>query len=93
MDTSSFKNFVSEIIAFIGSLVLPTLITLIVFVFIFNVARYISKGDDPKERQNAAKYMLWSVIGLFLIFSLWGIMALLRNTAGIASPLPLFPEA
>lgn len=93
MDTSSLKNLINWIINLLVDSLVPLIVTGIIFVFIYNVAQYVYKGDDPRERQNAIKYMWWSIVGLFLIFSLWGIMALLRSEFGISSPIPLFPEA
>ncbi len=92
IEFSSFKNFVNSLIGFIESTIIPILITVAVLFFVYNVTMFIFRADDKAQREKMKQYMIWSVIALFLIFSLWGIIAILRNTVGVRNPLPLFPE-
>ena len=50
-----------------------------IVVYFFGVATSISKiGEGDAERLRA--HFLWGIIALFVMFSVWGILALVRNT-------------
>lgn len=51
--------------------------------FVFGVFTYIRNSDDPAERQTGGKHILYGTVGLFIMFSVWGIIALIRNTLGV----------
>lgn len=60
----------------------PILITLGVVYFIYSVIRYITAKDE--EQKGAAKNtMIYSIIGLFVITAVWGLVSVLNNTFGI----------
>lgn len=46
--------------------------------FVFNVIKYFMRPDA--DRKEAGNYVLYSVIGFFVIFSFWGIVNILQNT-------------
>ena len=46
-------------------------------VFVWNIIKYFIKENDHKE---AAPYVMWSIIGFFVILSLWGLVNILKNT-------------
>jgi FtsH-binding integral membrane protein len=52
-----------------------------VLVFFWGLATYIRKNE--KEYAKARQLMVWGTIGIFIIFSVWGIVALLEGTLGI----------
>lgn len=96
LDTSSFKNFVASVARIISGTLIPLLITAGIVMFTWSLAMFVLKSNDQKEREKAKQYMIWSIIGLALVFSIWGISAILRNTffAGTTdSILPQFPES
>lgn len=51
--------------------------------FIWGVFKYIQHADDPSERIAGGKHIVYSVIGIFIMISVWGIIALIRSTLGI----------
>lgn len=64
------------------NIIIPILIAAAVVYFIWGVLTYvISKEDGLKEKGRNA--MISSVIGLFVILSIWGLVALIGNTFGI----------
>jgi hypothetical protein len=48
--------------------------------FIYGVFTYIRKSDDSSERVTGANHVLWSSVGLFIMVSVWGIIAVLEKT-------------
>jgi len=46
-------------------------------VFVWNIIKYFIKENDHKE---AAPYVMWSIIGFFVILSVWGLVNILKST-------------
>lgn len=68
-------------------------------VFFWGLVKYIGKSGDGDGTAEGRRLMVWGVIGFFVLFSLWGIVAFLqlqvniRNTGGVENTrLPGFIE-
>ena len=62
--------------------IIPILITLGVVYFIYGVITYvISKDEEAKSR--GRDVIIWGLIGLAVIVSIWGLVNILKNTFGI----------
>lgn len=48
--------------------------------FLWGVFEFIRDYDSPEERSKGARHMLWGVIGMFIMFSAFGIMNLIGET-------------
>lgn len=58
---------------------IPILIGLALLVFLWGVLKYvISPGEDDKAK--ARDYMLYGIIGLFVMVSVWGLVTILADT-------------
>ncbi len=65
----------------IGNLIVELAISLAVLFIIVNVVRYLIAGSDDEEaRKKGGDAILYGVIGLFAILSIWGMVFLLTNT-------------
>ena len=64
---------------------LGLIISLAVVTFVWNVYLYFF---TEKDREGAATYVLYSVIGFFVILSFWGLVALLRNSIVLDDQAP-----
>lgn len=80
---SPIQKIIVAISNIIGSLV-PVMISLAVLVFFWFLVQFIWKGaDDPKVHQNGMKGMGYSLLAIFVMVSLWGIIAFVGTTLGI----------
>ena len=64
----------------IGNLLTGLLISLAVIFIIWNVVIYFIKGGEEGARSKAGYNILWGVVGLFIIISIWGLVNILTNT-------------
>ena len=78
---------------------LKLLMGLAVLLFVWYVIQYFIKPADSKGHLEATQYVLWSVIGFFVILSMWGIVNVLSSTFNLGSNTPqwgdiknLFPK-
>ena len=62
--------------------VIPIVITIALIWFIWGVAKYVTAKED-EDKDAARDVMVYGVIGLFVIVSVWGIVLLLVQFTGI----------
>lgn len=62
---------------------------LAVVLFVWNIFKYFIKGSDSVgDKKEAGQYVLWSVVGFFVILSFWGMVNILTNTFKLDSTQP-----
>ncbi len=67
----------------IFNIVIPMLITIALIYFLWGVAQYVMKQGDEEGQKAARAMMINGVIALFVIISVWGLVAVLNATFGI----------
>lgn len=69
------------------------LITLAIVAFFWGLVKYlfISKGDEA-SRKSAMNLMIYGVIVIFVMVSIWGIIRLLQSTFSVTSTTPVIPQ-
>lgn len=74
----------------------PFAIGLAVLAFFWFLITFIWKGDDPAHRKTALAGMGWSVVALFIMVSIWGIIGFLGSIVGVGQggsiPTPTVPR-
>lgn len=75
----------------IRSALIPLLITLSVIIFIIGVIKYIAGADDSAKREDGRKFMLYGIIALFVMISIWGLVGILQGTFGLGNTI-LIPQ-
>ncbi len=58
--------------------ILPLVLTLAVFYFLWALANYMLKAGE--EQAEARQQMIWGVIILFVMVSVWGLVGILTST-------------
>lgn len=48
--------------------------------FMWGVGKYILHGGDAEKRTEGYQMMIYGVIALFIMVSVWGLVAVLQNT-------------
>ena len=54
--------------------------------FLWGVVQYVNKGDSEDSRAEGSRHMLWGIVGLFIMFGVFGIIHIILNTFGISDP-------
>ena len=60
--------------------VVPFIIGLGVFVIIWGIFTYLTHAAEEEKRDEAKKFILWGIIGVFMMLSIWGFVNILINT-------------
>lgn len=71
----------------IGLAVIPFLGAVAFLIFILGVARFIKSAGNEKEIKDSKNLLIWGVIGLFVMVSIWGIITFLRAEFGFGGVL------
>lgn len=66
------------------SAAVPIVISLAILVFIWGVLRYVISSDEDK-RKEGKNLMLWGIVGIFVMVSVWGLVGILQKTIGVDS--------
>jgi len=71
--------------------VIPVIIGLAVLVFVFGIFKYVI-SKSPEDQKEARGVILWGVIILFVMVSIWGLVNLLSTTIGLdTTKVPVGP--
>lgn len=73
-----FQKFITEIF----NPIFQAGVVITVIYFLYGVMRYIINLEDLEERKHAQQHMLWGLVGVFIIFSIGGIISLMNNLLG-----------
>ena len=59
--------------------IIKLLIAVGVVVFLYGVVEFIAASDNEEKRSTGRKHIIWGVVGLFIMISVFGIMHLLAD--------------
>ena len=76
---------IAENVAAIGGIVNTLVIVVVSLAFLYffwNLGQYVLKSG-PEEKTTAKTNMIWAVVAMFVIVSLWGLIAFIRSIFGV----------
>ncbi len=92
----SAQSLAKWVIDFINNILVPLVFALSFIIFIFGVFRYFIAGAaDEGKRDTGRQFMIYGIIGFFVMLSVWGLVHLLTGTIRLdnsATSVP-FPQA
>lgn len=53
--------------------------------FIWGLVRFLWNVEEGGGREEGKQHMIWGIIGMFIMVSIWSIIALLDNTFGLGA--------
>lgn len=75
-----------EKISDILNITIPVLMILATLVFLWGIITYITASGDEEKLKGARMYIIWGLIGLFVMVAVWGLVQVLLNTFGVGTP-------
>ena len=81
----TFKT-VSDLI----NMLVPIILALAIVFFLWGVLMYVTKAGEEKDA--ARDQMLWGIIAIAVMVSIWGLVGILRNTFQVTDNTPLVPS-
>ncbi|OHA94715.1 MAG: hypothetical protein A3C62_00100 [Candidatus Zambryskibacteria bacterium RIFCSPHIGHO2_02_FULL_39_16] len=94
MPPNNLRELVSIFIDLI-QVALPVVVGFALLAFFWGLAKFIFRvGGDEKAVEEGKNLMIWGVIALFVMISIWGIIAFVYRDIGFSRPfgIPFLPS-
>lgn len=76
-----FQGLVTYVLCLIKSSVIPLLFAIAVVMFIWGAIKFFLIGaDDAEKKVKGKQFMLWGIIALAVMISIWGLVKILGET-------------
>lgn len=75
-------SYVDDLVQFVNDGVktlIPLLIGIAILLFVYGLVMFILAADDEEARSKARLKMVWGVIAIFVMVSVWGLVNVLDN--------------
>ena len=64
----------------IMNLINPLLMVIVFAVFLYGIIKFITSAGDENKRKEAKNYIIYGLIGMFVLIAWWGIIQIVLNT-------------
>jgi hypothetical protein len=85
-DTSYLYGFPDSLIesleGILGALI-PFFITAALVVFLWGLLKFMSSVDSETAKESGRRLMVWGIVTLFVMVTVWGLVALLNRLTGV----------
>jgi len=78
--TTTLTNLINFFTCTIIQAVVPMFFALAIAGFVYGVTKYFLNPDNEEKRKSGKSFMLWGIVTLFVIVSIWGLVGILSNT-------------
>ncbi len=68
--------------------VVPLLFSIAIVAFIWGIIQMYLDPNNEEQRKKGKQYMIWGLIALFVMISVWGLVNVLGNTFNIKIFIP-----
>lgn len=83
-NTSNIAGVLGFFTCLIGNSVIPFLFAIATVTFIWGVVKFFIIGaEEEAKREQGKQFMLWGIVSLAVMISMWGLVSLLTNSFGI----------
>jgi hypothetical protein len=84
----SLKTFIGSgstgIIGVFNTIIVPSIFALAFLVFVYGVVKYFLLVGTDESRAEGRQFVLWGLLGMALLLSVWGVVNMLLSTLGVA---------
>ncbi len=85
INTSGGLSSVLDSLWYLLDRAVPILIALAVVIFLFGVLKFIFNAGNEEERTKGRNFMIWAIIGIVVMVSVWGLVYFVQNTFGLSN--------
>lgn len=62
-----------------------------VLLFVYGVVKYMLAGGNEESIKEGKRFIIWGIVGIAVIVSVWGLVNLLTGSFGLPATLPRPP--
>lgn len=90
---AGITDIINAATSIVSSVLIPLAFALCLLYFFWGVVKYIREGAaSDKATEEGKKIMVWGIVGLFVVSSVWGIVAFIQselNLPDVENPSPV----
>ena len=88
LDSTSFSDLVNSIISFAGKTLVPLMVSIALAVFFWRIVVNMYKvGNSHEVAKEQKDVLIWGVVALFVMVSIWGIVKMTSGLVGNNKPV------
>ncbi len=72
-------DLVDQILARLWTPVLKLMFGVAIAFFIWGVIEFMVGAANEEKRETGKRHIVWGLVGLFIMFAVWAIMAVIKN--------------
>lgn len=91
-DLGNVDSFVEDVGDLVNTLI-PIVFALALLFFLWGLARYILAAGNEEAKEQGKRIMIWGIVALFIMASVWGIVAFLQDLFGVTETGIDLPES
>jgi len=76
----TFQDLLCYITKIINNSVIPLIFALALVMFVWGVVQFVIKSDEETKKEKGKQFMLWGIIALTVMVSVWGLVEILGAT-------------
>lgn len=92
LDGTNVNSLLGSAMRLLTSTIIPLLVAGALAYTIYAVVVFISENEDTKAKEEKKQQIFWGIIGLFVIVSIWSLVAIVGSTFGILAGGALSPR-
>jgi hypothetical protein len=87
-NNSSLKDVLCFITRLINDSVIPFIFAIATAFFVWGAVKFfILNADEEAQRDQGRQFMIWGIVALAVMLSVWGLVGLLTTTFGVGGPV------
>ncbi len=88
LSVTQLKDLIDYISCLLVVSVVPLLFTIATVAFIWGIIQMVLNPSDEEARKKGKSFMIWGIIGLFVMLSVWGLVDVFSQTFGVKTLTP-----
>lgn len=90
---TKLSNYLNYVTCVIGSSVIPFIFAIAVVSFVWGAVKFfIINADEEAKRQQGKQFMIWGIVALTVMLSVWGLVHILAVTFGFGDNASVLPS-
>lgn len=82
-DNPKLQNLFDFVSCVVNNSIIPLIFTLAVAFFIYGVVQFMLNDSNEEKREKGKQYMVWGIIALTVMVSVWGLVKIVGDTVGV----------
>ena len=83
-----FQDLAIYVACIISKSIIPLIFALALAMFVWGVVQYVIYSSEEAKKEKGRQFMIWGIIALTVMVSVWGLVKMLGNSFGIEYAVP-----